>query len=145
MASFDLKVPSQGDASRIAAIHLAAMESNILLHAQFPTQEALQNLEPFLASLTVSQLKDSNVGLVAACHPQKGEVVSFIKWDLPVVQGNREDEMKDFKWSDGCCQEYLNGYASLAEEAKQRAIGDLACYRKSIKFLVQYARTEHSD
>ena len=110
---------------------MVAERPNILLHAQFPTPEALQNLEVFLASLTISQLKDPKTGVLVARHPQAREIVSFIKWDLPVLQGDPEDETKDFKWSDGCCQGYLDEYASLAEETKQRAIGDLACYRKS--------------
>lgn len=139
MASFDISAPSEDDVSRIAAIHLAAMKPNILLHAQFPTSEALQNLEPFLACLTISQLKNPKVGVLTARHPQSREIVSFIKWDLPVLQGNLEEgETKDFQWSDGCCQEYLDEYAALAEEAKQRAIGDLACYRESSPFPVQY-------
>lgn len=125
MASFDISAPSEGDAGHIASIHLAAMNSNILLHAQFPTPEALQNLEVLLASLTVSQLRDPKVGVLVARHPQSREIVSFIKWDLP-VHGSLEDGMEEFKWSEGCCQEYLDEYASLAEEAKQRAFGDLA-------------------
>lgn len=134
MKNFAISAPSEGDASRIAAIHVAAMNSNILLHAQFPTPKALRNLEGSLASLTMSQLKDPKVGVLAAHHAQSREIVSFIKWDLPALEGNLDDEMEEFKWSDGCCQEYLDEYASFAEEAKQRAIGDLACYRKSSTF-----------
>ncbi|KUI69319.1 Mycothiol acetyltransferase [Cytospora mali] len=129
MASLEMLVPSEADVGRIAEIHLAAMNSNILLHAQFPTSQALQNLEPFLASLTISQLKDPKVGVLVARHPQLHDIISFIKWDLPVLEGHFEEGIQDFKWSDGCCQKYLDEYAFLAEQAKQRAIGDLLCYR----------------
>jgi hypothetical protein len=95
-----------------------------------------------LACLTISQLKDPKVGVLTARQPQSREIVSFIKWDLPILQENlKGDETKDLKWSDGCCQEYLDEYAALAEEAKQRAVGDLACYRESSPFPVRHIAT----
>lgn len=132
---WDILTPSYEDANRIAEIHVAAMDSNILLHAQFPTPEALDKLEELLACMTVSQLKDRQVNKVlVARHPDSSEIISFIKWEMPRASGTEgketEAEAEEFTWSEGSCQQYLDEYALLAEAAKQKAIGELACYRK---------------
>lgn len=129
--NFDISPASSQDAKRIAAIHLAAMNSNILLHVQFPTPQSLVNLEAFLADYTLSQLRDPTSGVLVARDPVSQEIVSFAKWDFPEISDAVKEETETFKWSEGCCQQYLDDYAALAENAKKRAIGDLPCYRES--------------
>ena len=135
---FDVSTASEEDAVRIAAIHLAAMQSNILLHAQFPTPQSLVNLETFLAGLTRSQLRDPASSVLVARDKESQEIVSFAKWDLPEIPEPIKQDTETFKWSDGCCQEYLDRYAALAEGAKVRAIGNMPCYRESTLVLLQY-------
>ena len=128
---FDVSGATEEDATRIAAIHLAAMDSNILLHVQFPTPQSLVNLESFLADYTRLQLRDPLSAVLVARDPISQEIVSFAKWDLPQGPDAVKEETETFKWSKGCCQRYLDEYAALAEGAKKRAIGDLPCYRES--------------
>ncbi|KAK4149069.1 hypothetical protein C8A00DRAFT_47244 [Chaetomidium leptoderma] len=123
--------PQEPDAPRIAEIHLAAMDANPLLHAQFPAPESLKALEQFLEAYTVQQLRDSGSGVLVARDVDTGVVVGFAKWDSPTHPENVKLESGDMRYLEGCQRAFLDGYASLAEEAKRRCFPDQACYRLS--------------
>lgn len=120
--------PQEADAPRIAEIHLAAMDSNPLLHAQFPTPESLESLDQFLAAYTVEQLHNSTSGVLVARDPETGVVVGFAKWGSPSHPENVKLENGGLRYLNGCRHEFLDGYAARAEEAKQRCFGDRPCY-----------------
>ncbi len=128
--TFDVSPPLEGDAARIAAIHLAAMESNPLLHAQFPTPESLGALHDFLEAYTVEQLPNPQAGILVARDSASGQVASFARWDYPSVGdiASVKIEASDLKDAHGCRPEFLDGYALLAEEARARCFGETACY-----------------
>ncbi|KAK0708233.1 hypothetical protein B0H67DRAFT_495469 [Lasiosphaeris hirsuta] len=128
---FTILRPTAADAARIAEIHLAAMDSNPLLHVQFPTPESLEALRAFLATYTASQLDNPVSGVLVARDPETGGVASFAKWDSPSHPENVKLESGDLQYSEGCSREFLDGYVALAEEAKARSFGDKACYRLS--------------
>ncbi|KAK3381526.1 hypothetical protein B0H63DRAFT_207635 [Podospora didyma] len=138
-----------GDAaSRIAEIHLAAMDSNPLLHAQFPTSSSLAALQTFLESHTAIQLLvaasgTGGGGVLVAQDPQQHDqgwppmVVGFAKWDSPSSSSHHREDVVKLETGDlqqqveGCRREFLDGYAALAEEAKKRVFGDEGCYHLS--------------
>ncbi|KAL2016842.1 hypothetical protein VTK56DRAFT_2917 [Thermocarpiscus australiensis] len=128
---FVVSRPQGTDAARIAEIHLAAMDSNPLLHAQFPTWESLKALEHYLEAYTADQLRDPPSGVLVARDPKSGVIVAFAKWDSPSHPEDVKLESGDLRYLQGCRREFLDGYASLAAEAQKRSFGDLPCYRLS--------------
>ncbi len=120
---FDILRPSATDAPRIAAIHLAAMSSNPLLHAQFPTPSSLAALERFLTTYAAAQLQDppgsgAGGGALIARDPATGEIAAFARWDSP---REPEGEMLEGEIGglEGCRREFLEGYAVRVEEARR--------------------------
>ncbi|KAK4134855.1 hypothetical protein BT67DRAFT_283488 [Trichocladium antarcticum] len=127
--------PLPADAPRLAAIHLAAMDANPLLHAQFPTPASLANLARFLEAHTVDQLRNaaaaaaSASGVLVARDPATGTIAGFAKWDSPVHPADGALESGDLRDLEGCRREFLDGYASRAAEARRRAFVDEGpCY-----------------
>jgi len=106
------------------------MDSNLLLHAQFPTSESLWALQDFLAVWTHSQLRDPRSQVLVARDPSSGEIVSFVKWDLPVLPEAPSVESEEINWPTGSCRVYLDAYTHLAEEAKKKVTRDKPCYRE---------------
>ncbi|KAL1842909.1 hypothetical protein VTJ49DRAFT_3697 [Mycothermus thermophilus] len=143
-SSFVIARPQPADAARIAAIHLAAMDSNPLLHAQFPTRESLASLERFLEAHTATLLRrgDPTGGILVAREAgERGElegvIVAFAKWDSPSSSSSDEEQREKLEEDDelqsleGCRREFLDGYASLAIGARERYFGGRECYSLS--------------
>lgn len=113
----------EADADRIADIHLAAFDSNIMLHAQFPTTRALSGLHTTLAEDVLRAIR----------HPTKavcvvralGEVVSFAKWFLPDDDDGLYDEVH---WPKESNLEFLSEYFDKCEDQKDLICGSRACY-----------------
>ena len=130
---FEITRPSVTDAPRIAAIHLAAMSSNALLHAQFPTPASLAAVEGFLATYAAAQLQTppggGGGGALIARDPATGEVVAFARWDSPREPQGGKIEDGEITGLEGCRREFLDGYAVRAEEARGRCWGGGECYR----------------
>ncbi|KAK3905193.1 acyl-CoA N-acyltransferase [Staphylotrichum tortipilum] len=133
---FETLRPCASDAPRIAAIHLAAMHTNPLLHAQFPTAASLAALEGFLTAYATAQLQDNpsgrggGGGALIARDRATGEVVAFARWDSP---REKEGDSSGIVELEGCRREFLEGYAVRAEEAMGRLWGgrEGGCYRLS--------------
>jgi hypothetical protein len=133
MPAFEVCLPSETDAAGIANIHLAAMDDNPLLHAQFPTAASLKKLEEFLHAYTLSELRDPKTGILIARSADSGCVTAFAKWEYPFSGGDEESpklETGDLMNLEGCRRKFLEQYAALAERAKKRAFGDGPCYRE---------------
>lgn len=133
MGSSSLRVcaPSASDAARIADIHLAAMNSNPLLHAQFPTPSSLARLRDYLEAYTTRELEDRTKGVLVARLNDTNEIISFAKWDCPSHAAdatNEKLETGDIKDIEGCNSLYLERYAATAVVAKERYFGDGKCY-----------------
>ncbi|KAL3420885.1 urea carboxylase [Phlyctema vagabunda] len=122
--SVQITAATEVDADIIAAIHLAAFDSNALLHAQFPTREALVGLQISLAQETRSSLQDPTKAVLVA--KQGGEVKGFAKWDLPT---HEKSLLEDITWPEGSVLKFLDEYTEKAEEAKERVVGKNPCYR----------------
>ncbi len=131
MARFATSRPETVDAARIAEIHRVAMDSNPLLHVQFPTKESLVALEEFLTAHTAATLRNPTSGVLVARDSDTGAIVSFAKWSSPSHPEETKLESGDLQqYSEGCCREALDQYIALAEEAKARSFGDKPCYRE---------------
>ncbi len=122
--------PLEADAPRLAEIHLAAMDSNPLLHAQFPTPDSLENLRRFLKAYTANQLRDAASGTLVARDTESNTIAGFVKWDSPSHPEDVKLESGDLRNLEGCQVEFLDGYASLAAQVRERSFGDRLCYRR---------------
>jgi len=82
-----IDVAKTEDVARIAAIHLAAFDSNPLLHVQFPSPASLKALGEILChdmARAVEQGESAGkVVIVARDSDEKDEIIAFAKWDLP--------------------------------------------------------------
>ena len=77
------------EADRIAEIHLAAFDSNPLLHMQFPTSSSLDALKDVLArdmrhSIEAGE-ECGKVVLVVKDGSANDMIISFAKWEFPTV------------------------------------------------------------
>ncbi|KAI0129447.1 acyl-CoA N-acyltransferase [Xylariales sp. AK1849] len=122
---FDVTTPNESDANRIASIHIAAMQSNMLLHAQFPTRGSLRSLHRYLVDDTALHLRNVSKGILVARDSDSQDIVGFVKWELPSKPGQTEDEELD--WPEDCDRKYIDEYYALAKEAELRAIGRMHC------------------
>ncbi|KAK4195224.1 hypothetical protein QBC40DRAFT_186336 [Triangularia verruculosa] len=123
--------PSEADAGRIAEIHIAAMDPNPLLHAQFPTPKSLEELHRFLEAETLDEIRDPVSGVLVSRDGPAGPVTGFVKWTSPSHPQDVKLEKSDIVHLEGCCRQFLDEYGSRAEEAKERSVGDKPCYRLS--------------
>lgn len=146
-------------AARVAEIHLQAMDSNPLLHAQFPTPHSLTAARKFLAgsyraaiiagsSATVHQQLHAgrNGGILITRRSDSGEIIGFATWeyspgpaDATAARPSNEGKKREAKPKleneisnhvQGCRKEFLDQYARLATQAKDRYFGGQECYRR---------------
>ncbi|GAB1315814.1 N-acetyltransferase domain-containing protein [Madurella fahalii] len=120
--------PLEADASRIAEIHVAAMDSNPLLHAQFPTSDSLVALQRFLEADTADRLRNPTSGFLVARDPEAGTIAGFVRWDSPSHPEHVKLESGSLRNLEGCRREFLDEYSSRAAEAKRRSFCDNPCY-----------------
>ena len=118
---------TEADADEIASLHILSFNSNVLLHAQFPTPESLKGLHTFLSQDAIRDLKDPGKALVVVRDTEAKRIAGFAKWDLPSHASDRAE----IEWPEGCQQHFLDGYYEKADAAKKRVVGDTPCYCKS--------------
>ncbi|KAK0617327.1 hypothetical protein B0T14DRAFT_435023 [Immersiella caudata] len=129
--NFTIATPSLAEAARIADIHIAAMDANPLLHAQFPTPASLAAARKFLMRYTASQLGSATPGVLVARERETERAVGFAKWDSPSHREEVKLESGELQDVEGCQREYLDRYVMLAEDAMKRCFGERDCYRLS--------------
>ncbi|KAK7415279.1 hypothetical protein QQX98_006028 [Neonectria punicea] len=132
--AFDIVVPSENDAADVASTHLAAMDPNLLMHAQFPNTESLDFLRGWLRKDTLDHIAGDNKGVLIARDTETGKMVGFVKWNTQRQRrpGDKEEEEHEEEFPACCRQEYLDSYAELTKEARRKVLGDRAHYRKSL-------------
>lgn len=127
-----LSIATEADVDCIASIHLAAFDSNPLLHTQFPSPSSLKGLHISFRQDALSTLRkgesSGKIVLVVRETEAGDRIISFAKWDLP--QTTQGIFHSDITWPEGCRQEYLDEYIEKAESAKNRVVGDQPCYRE---------------
>jgi hypothetical protein len=133
-----LSAATEADVDCIASIHLAAFDSNPLLHAQFPTPGSLEGLHKTLGQDALSTIRNGEscgkAVLVVRDTEADGQIISFAKWDLP--HSSKSIFHSDIVWPEDCRQEFRDEYHDKAEAAKNRVNGDRPCYRKTSIFFV---------
>lgn len=127
------------DASRIAAIHMAAFGTNAMLLAQFPTPAIREKLQTCIAAKALADIRDPKISVLVVRDDDKShndetrdEVISFAKWSLPVLEGETYVEAP-WLWPEGTNWRVLDQWTSVVESAKERVLGDEACYRKLLR------------
>lgn len=128
------------DVDDIAALHLAAFDSNVLLHAQFPTKSSLDVLRSYLSQEMLGSIqageRSKKAVLVVRDTEANDKIISFAKWDLPRPVSKSEDpQVPDITCVEGCIKQYLVEYVTKAEDAKTRVIGNTPCYRKTLSLI----------
>ncbi|PHH80404.1 hypothetical protein CDD82_1770 [Ophiocordyceps australis] len=129
MASpFTIAVPSPDEATAISDIHLAAMDDNLLTHAQFPDAPALSFFHGWLERNTAQHVRDADKHVLVARHAASRQVVSFVKW-LVHAPGGGESAARNLEgWSGRGAQHVLDGYADLTAQMRFDAMGMRAYY-----------------
>jgi hypothetical protein len=131
--AFDIGALSPHEAADISDIHLKAMNSNPLLHVQFPTKNALEDLRVWLTGDTMKHLEHADKTMLVARDRASGRVVSFIKWQVYARRdfGAPEIDVGE-EWPESCRREYLNRYEAAVQEVLQRVMGHDPYYRESL-------------
>lgn len=122
---------TRDDVDEIADVHLAAFDSNPLLHAQFPTAASLNALHSFLSRSSLASLQTTSKAILVVRDTEVGEkIISFARWDLPVTAEVDDVSFPDITSVGGCNKEYLEWYSALAEATKARVVRSKPCYRE---------------
>ncbi|CAD6578678.1 MAG: hypothetical protein ASARMPREDX12_008937 [Alectoria sarmentosa] len=120
---------SESDASRIAAIHMAAFGTNAMLLAQFPSPTVRESLQTCIASKALADIGDPKTAVLVVRDDEiDDEIVSFAKWSLPVAEGDSYME-SPWLWPEGTDWKVLDRWTGLVESAKEGVVGKGACYR----------------
>lgn len=128
MAPLVVTSAAPGDAPEVAQIHIKAMDYNELLHAQFPSEEALDFLQRYLEKETVEFLQSDGKGVLVGRDSESGEIAGFAKWI--VHREGDDDAPADDVWPSFCRAEYLNPYADLTARVRKSVMGSAPYYRK---------------
>ncbi|KAH7151841.1 hypothetical protein B0J13DRAFT_250040 [Dactylonectria estremocensis] len=128
--AFDIVVPSGDDALEMASTHLAAMDANLLMHAQFPNAESREFLRDWLRKDTLDHIADNDKGVLIARNTDTGEIASFVKWNVQRQRrsGDKDGGEHEEEIPECCRREYLDSYAELTKKARRNVLGDGAHY-----------------
>lgn len=125
-----LSEATESDTARIASIHMSAFLANDMLHAQFSTPTIRNRLQICIAQKAVADIWDPKTAvLVVRDRNLNDEIISFAKWHLPVLDGERYEEPA-WVWPEGTEIGVLDEWTERIEEARRRVVGEGACYRK---------------
>lgn len=127
-----LSCATSKDVDEIADVHLAAFDSNTLLHAQFPTRASLDALRSYLSQELLASLQVGSKAILVVRDTELGEkIISFAKWDLPSPAVSQNISMPEITQVEGCNKEFLERYSAMAKATKVRVVGSSPCYRKN--------------
>jgi hypothetical protein len=127
---FSIAPPTSSDAGETAEIHLQAMSSNLLLHAQFPSDEALGFLRAWLTKDSVDHLENPSQGILVARKEGTDETLGFVKW---TVHREPEGEEAHEELPDSCRAVYVYSYVELTARVRKEVMGTEPYYRKSYR------------
>ncbi|CAG9992573.1 unnamed protein product [Clonostachys byssicola] len=117
---FSIAPPTPSGAGEIAEIHLQAMSSNLLLHAQFPSDEALGFVRAWLTKDSVDHLENPSQGILVAKREGTGETLGFVKWTVH-REPEREEEHEELP--DSCRAIYVYSYVELTARVRKEVMG----------------------
>ncbi|KAF5019446.1 hypothetical protein F66182_8554 [Fusarium sp. NRRL 66182] len=126
---FEIIVPSEKEAPSIASIFFAAMDINMLTHAQLPNPESRSFFRAWLYKDVLDHVQSVDKGVLIAREPETGNAMGFVKWNIQ--RQPREEEDEDYyekEFPDCCRREYFGPYAALTKRAREKVIGDGVYY-----------------
>jgi hypothetical protein len=125
----------EGDEQMVARVHLRAMQHNELIHAQFPSEKALDFLRQWLEKDTLDHIHSDEKGVLVTWDNESKDMASFVKW---IVHRKVSDEQPDDdqQWPSFCRSEYLDSYADLTANIRQEVMGTEPYYRESALFVL---------
>ncbi|EWG42150.1 hypothetical protein FVEG_04072 [Fusarium verticillioides 7600] len=130
--SFDILVPSEREALGVTDTFFAAMDINLLMHAQFPNPESKEFFRGWLFRDTMDHVQSVDKGVLVARDPKTGKIASFAKWNVQRQQRSREmeeeEEADDDEFPDFCRRQYLGPYADLTKSKRDKVLGDKTYY-----------------
>lgn len=118
----------ESDAPRIADIHMAAFGTNAMLLAQFPTLAVRDGLWTSLVEKVVAEIRDPKWAILVV-QDEKGRVLSFAKWCLPVLESENYEE-PPWRWPEGTNLAVLDQWTEKVEDASEKILGSTPYYRK---------------
>ncbi|KEY69160.1 hypothetical protein S7711_04942 [Stachybotrys chartarum IBT 7711] len=127
--AFEIAEPAAATVDEISDVHLRAMESNELLHAQFPNPSSIEYLHGWLGRNTTEHVRDDDKGVLVALDAEHHATASFIKW--LVHQGKNEDAedvVDNEEWPESCRREYLDSYGQLTESVRKDVMRNESYY-----------------
>jgi hypothetical protein len=145
-----ISIAAPEHAARIAQIHMAAFGSNVMLLAQFPTEDVLKGLERSIEMKARADIEDSNSTVIIAWASEEAEsraennpsrsipaersrdaysdtIIGFAKWTHPIEVGSDYEEPA-WVWPEGTVHDVLNAWTRVEEEAQEAIVGSEPCY-----------------
>ncbi|KAH8808500.1 amidase signature domain-containing protein [Xylogone sp. PMI_703] len=116
------------DAKEIASLRITSFSQNVLLHAQFPSPQALQDFHDVLVKDLTDAAQDHRRALMVVRDGETGSIISFAEWEVPVDGMMWMTAHSKSVWPDSCRQEYLDEYVDKAGECMRKIIRNGACY-----------------
>ncbi|MCJ1329412.1 hypothetical protein MMC10_006092 [Thelotrema lepadinum] len=145
---------SRSDAEKIASIHMTAFESNVMLHAQFPTPAAREGLQRSVKAKAIADIDDARTTVLVVRDLSEaeqrrqskdgyleqgvderkeggveGQVIAFAKWSHPVPEDEEYSE-PEWVWKEEANLKMIDKWTKRTEEAQENAVGRTPCYRK---------------
>ncbi|KAF5972010.1 gnat family protein acetyltransferase [Fusarium bulbicola] len=130
--SFEILVPSEREAPGVTDTFFAAMDINLLMHAQFPNPESKEYFRGWLFRDTMDHVQSIDKGVLVARDPETGKIASFAKWNVQRQPRSPEmeekEEANDDEFPDFCRRQYLGPYADLTKSKRDKVLGDKTYY-----------------
>ncbi|KAK2763218.1 hypothetical protein FQN54_009854 [Arachnomyces sp. PD_36] len=123
-----LSFAEEGDADRIADIHMASFGTNMMLRAQFPTPAVREGLRTSLIRKVIEEIRDPNWDILLA--RDQDEILSFAKWKRPIFDTSTYTEAP-WQWPEGTRMDVLDEWTRRVENVSEKVIGSAPCYSLS--------------
>ena len=125
--TLNLSEAAVSDCYQIAAIHMAAFDSNAMLLAQFPSPSVRKSLERCIAQKALDDIKDSNIAVLVVRNEQ-GKIISFAKWSLPILSETHIEA--PWRWPEGTNLDILDAWTDKKVKAAKhkKILGDQPYY-----------------
>ncbi|RFU27584.1 hypothetical protein B7463_g8756, partial [Scytalidium lignicola] len=136
-----LSPATEADVEEIASLRITSFSKNVLLHAQFPTEEAIRDFHQVLVGDLLEAIRDvtravllvrdvdtniiTSTDIDTGSNSTSNQIIGFAEWKLPVSEAVAHPP---FTWPKSSRQDYLDEYGDKARDAIGRVVGNQPCY-----------------
>ncbi|KAF4455557.1 gnat family acetyltransferase [Fusarium austroafricanum] len=113
--AFEIIIPSEKEAPGVADTFFAAMDINLLMHAQFPNTESKEFFRDWIFRDTMDHAQSVDKGVLVAHDSETGKIASFAKWNIQRQPRQQDEEEDDEEFPDFCRHQYIGPYAALTK------------------------------